>query len=106
MSDQVALSHEQLAFGLFLARQIDKIGSAIMPAEVVHDHFRESVDALEWLCENNLWQMKTDTILGIVTFTGQSRKNAPARLPIRTLLRQLRKAERKGIKAFDVPCEY
>jgi hypothetical protein len=106
VDDQVALSNEQLAFGLYLAKTVDRLGSAMVSAQIVHEYFGENVDTLQWLCENNLWQMKTDTLLEVVTFTGHARKDRPKRLPVQKLIRQLRQAERKGTKAFDIPCEY
>lgn len=102
----MALSQEQLAFGLYLAKNIDRLGAAMVQAATVHEYFGQNVDALQWLCENNLWSMKADDVLGIVLFTGGARKDRPKRMPIQRLMRQLRKAERQGVKHFDVPCDY
>lgn len=106
MDEQVALSQEQLAFGLYLAKRIDRIGTAMVSAEIVHEYFGENVDALQWLCENNLWRMRTDEVLGVVEFIGSASRTRPKRLPIQRLIRQLRTADRKGTKEFDIPCEY
>lgn len=103
MEDQVALSQEQIAFGLYLAKKIDRLGSAMVLAETVHEYFAENVDALQWLCENNLWSMRADTVLGLVTFT-RVHGGQPKKMPIQRLVRSLRKAERQGVREFDVEC--
>lgn len=105
MDDQVALTQEQLAFGLYLAKKVDRLGSVMVLATTVHEYFGQNVDALQWLCENNLWSMRADTILGVVTFTSNARKDRPKPLPVQRLVRQLRKAERLGEQTFDIPCE-